>query len=604
MNNAIHLMNRTHTHVDVEKDSFISLPKDGTDKPPVNADINNLIIYGNTTGGEGTPLVEKQYQFNLTSCGRNLINFENAVYEKNATYTLNSVSVSVTSASTSSNSYIAIPVTLPLGKNYTLAVKLKVLSGTSNSVSGIQLRETSTGGGYYGSTTFTHNSEWQTVLINITTQNRLPLIYLWLYNKVAIETSDNFVVEYSDIRIYEGTYTLATVPAYEAYTGDTLPYRFEATNVIEVANFAALPATGEYRKQYKTLDDGKLWEWAGQAYTEFKLRSLPDGEKDEYDHDTGALGKKGKKLVVASGTGWLFNETDNSTYVQLRYYDNSQTYSNDLGITYNGFCNIAVAQPGKVPGNFVMIRNASFLAIYLCVPYAEVISLDNAGAVAWINAQITAMESNIEFVYELATPITYQIKPYSAEFPYNQKPKSIQYHCNIFTDANIEMQCEVRKLGNRKMSEYQLYTSEGLELETLQLLSDCNNVLGTIFTTVSNKSETEFTVSPKYHATLDMTLPAGTYTLNRAYSVLSGTPVSGETGNCYVYKLLPDLEIEEIALITGNADTDENDSFILEEETDITIYFNATETEDANLNVRFYNVALTDGTLIPLEIRI
>ena len=43
----------------------------------------------------------------------------------------------------------------------------------------------------------------------------------------------------------------------------------------------------------------------------------------------------------------------------------------------------------------------------------------------------------------------------------NEKPKSIQYHTNIFTDKNITMQCEVRKLGNRKMGEFYWVTENG-----------------------------------------------------------------------------------------------------------------------------------------------
>lgn len=39
-------------------------------------------------------------------------------------------------------------------------------------------------------------------------------------------------------------------------------------DVIEVDNFAALPATGETGKIYVTLDDNKTWRWSGSAYVE------------------------------------------------------------------------------------------------------------------------------------------------------------------------------------------------------------------------------------------------------------------------------------------------------------------------------------------------
>lgn len=39
-------------------------------------------------------------------------------------------------------------------------------------------------------------------------------------------------------------------------------------DVIEAANFAALPGTGETGKIYVTLDNGKTWRWSGSAYVE------------------------------------------------------------------------------------------------------------------------------------------------------------------------------------------------------------------------------------------------------------------------------------------------------------------------------------------------
>ena len=39
-------------------------------------------------------------------------------------------------------------------------------------------------------------------------------------------------------------------------------------DVIEAANYAALPATGEAGKIYVTLDDNKTYRWSGSAYVE------------------------------------------------------------------------------------------------------------------------------------------------------------------------------------------------------------------------------------------------------------------------------------------------------------------------------------------------
>lgn len=65
-------------------------------------------------------------------------------------------------------------------------------------------------------------------------------------------------------------------------------------DVIEVANFAALPGTGEAGKIYITLDDNKTWRWSGSGYAEISA-SLALGEtsstayrgdrgKTAYDH--------------------------------------------------------------------------------------------------------------------------------------------------------------------------------------------------------------------------------------------------------------------------------------------------------------------------------
>lgn len=60
-------------------------------------------------------------------------------------------------------------------------------------------------------------------------------------------------------------------------------------DVIEAANFAALPATGEAGKIYVTLDDNKTYRWGGSAYVEISA-SLALGETQ----GTAYEGSKGK----------------------------------------------------------------------------------------------------------------------------------------------------------------------------------------------------------------------------------------------------------------------------------------------------------------------
>lgn len=65
-------------------------------------------------------------------------------------------------------------------------------------------------------------------------------------------------------------------------------------DVIEAANFAALPAEGEEGKIYVTLDDNKTYRWGGSAYAEISA-SVALGETQ----GTAYEGSKGKALKDA-----------------------------------------------------------------------------------------------------------------------------------------------------------------------------------------------------------------------------------------------------------------------------------------------------------------
>ena len=65
-------------------------------------------------------------------------------------------------------------------------------------------------------------------------------------------------------------------------------------DVIEAANFAALPETGEAGKIYVTLDDNKTYRWGGTAYAEVSA-SIALGETQ----GTAYEGSKGKALKDA-----------------------------------------------------------------------------------------------------------------------------------------------------------------------------------------------------------------------------------------------------------------------------------------------------------------
>lgn len=432
MNNLIHLMNRTHTHIDVESGSFISLPKDGTDFPPVNADINNLITYGKTTGGEGTPAVPIPLvnvgEWNTTVCGENLFNPTNGTvtaYGLTVTATDGTIVINGTVtaglypwikwtnglALTAGTPALATTPTWINGKsipdgNYSKL--LTVVSGTTTSVSQFVLQ------------TLNSSFEGTTIATNTAVTNATNLTgYLGgggtVYNNYTIKID------------LEKSVTAPTI--HTDYTGNTYPYRLEDVNGV--------------------LHDNN---------------SLPDGTRDSYDRDNNLFTQKVKVLTVSSGTGWWYYSV-NDTFAALIYNDTNNAWG-VATVTTNTLCNIAV--PGNYvvsSGRYTLAKRTTDTIINLYVLKSELSSLDSAGAVAWINAQIAA-KGNIVFMYELATPLTFQIKPYSAEFPYNEKPKSIQYHTNIFNDAGLEMQCEVRKLGNRAIGTFNWITESGDKIIT------------------------------------------------------------------------------------------------------------------------------------------
>ena len=71
-------------------------------------------------------------------------------------------------------------------------------------------------------------------------------------------------------------------------------------DVLEAANFAALPATGETSKIYVTLDDGKTYRWSGSAYVEI---SASPGSTDAVTEGTGNLYFTAQRVRDAVLTG-------------------------------------------------------------------------------------------------------------------------------------------------------------------------------------------------------------------------------------------------------------------------------------------------------------
>jgi hypothetical protein len=78
-------------------------------------------------------------------------------------------------------------------------------------------------------------------------------------------------------------------------------------DVLEVANLAAAPATGETGKIYVTIDTGKTYRWSGSAYVEISASpgstdAVPEGSTNLY-HTTGRAAAAAPVQSVAGRTG-------------------------------------------------------------------------------------------------------------------------------------------------------------------------------------------------------------------------------------------------------------------------------------------------------------
>lgn len=130
-------------------------------------------------------------------------------------------------------------------------------------------------------------------------------------------------------------------------------------DVIEAANFAALPVTGETGKIYVTLDDNLTYRWSGSAYVEIS-KSLALGEtsstayrgdrgKTAYDHSQATGNPHGTAIAdISTLTGKITPLSDLSRVFRLTgdgipiFPDNvaGRTYWQDDWATTDGFSGI------------------------------------------------------------------------------------------------------------------------------------------------------------------------------------------------------------------------------------------------------------------------
>ena len=441
----LHNQNRTHTFIDVESGQFISLPKDETDKPPVNADINGLQPFGKSTQ-DGEPSPENPVdninippEFDLTVCGKNLWqhtrDLSQTVYGVKLTYDPITNEYTINGTATASASiYVkgtaSGPSMIPsIGKRFILAGKH--ISGSSSGHLSIVV------GRPEGNGTL-HYIDFSTDVLSVSpilSSNCNHLRFYFALGRVYNNLKFKVFLGYDDIE-----------PDFSKYQGTTYPYRLEGL-------------------------DGNLHE----------LCSLPDGTRDEYDRDNGVLIKRVKRLTVTSGT------TSEPIALQVKYWsagadatdfsiywsDTTNRWQSALGVSYNLRCNILNPGSGLLECSLSLRPDETALQIRCATELfiSRGYTLDVNGVRQYINDIINANGKPIVFDYPYSEPQIIPIKQYGKTYNgqvwlYNQKPKSIQYHTNIFTDVGAEMQCEVRKLGNRAMGTFNWVTENGDKITT------------------------------------------------------------------------------------------------------------------------------------------
>lgn len=129
-------------------------------------------------------------------------------------------------------------------------------------------------------------------------------------------------------------------------------------DVIEAANFAALPGTGETGKIYVTLDDNKTYRWSGSAYVEI---SASPGSTDSVTEGSTNLYFTAARAIASALTG--FSVAGSRTAVVatdtiLAAFGKVQKYLNDLG-SLAFLSTVATAQIDNDAVTYAKIQNVS-----------------------------------------------------------------------------------------------------------------------------------------------------------------------------------------------------------------------------------------------------
>ena len=407
------LVNKLQTHTELESGTSLRV----LNKPPVNATITDLSFTGKTyqdgipTAAVPIPLTHTPSQFDLTSCGGNILP---------NTFT-NSTAISG-----------GVTIT------YDSVLQEFTLNGTG----------TVNADHYFNFTKpFIHrNGEIYTISRNVT--NNITVSILKDYAYFPLNLSSSYLTK-------TVTYTQdLEITRINLFTFGTFLYDNVKLKVWLNKGSSALPFSF-----YTGLT--QTFNVKDADNNTYQLGSLPDGKAATFNKYK--INIPYKILTVTSGTDWTYStEVYYPIIAFCTYRDYSNAWGETLGVTENAYCNIMNIGIDNVVYTAKIMRMSTYTSLQILVNKVDLSSYDDAGVQAWINAQI-ASKGNIKFWYEYATPVTYNTHPDEAiKF---DNFSSVQDETNVFTNVTETVaptiQCEIRKIGNKAYTTQNFYLTNG-----------------------------------------------------------------------------------------------------------------------------------------------
>jgi len=156
------------------------------------------------------------------------------------------------------------------------------------------------------------------------------------------------------------------------------------------------------------------------------INTLPDSA-DIVNWDNNTFTNVVKVLTVANGTGWFYGSST-SGVSNIYCVDYANVWGVNVYNLTNLSCNIAIVDGSAIVAGVCYVNKIiSGTTLVLRVLASELASFDDAGAVAWINNQIS-LHGNIQFMYEYSIPVVYTLLP-------------VQPHLTTYSTSSILTAC-------------------------------------------------------------------------------------------------------------------------------------------------------------------